>query len=163
YWSKSPGEWGVSEADKRESHNSLRAELKILIAILPDKDIAQKDDKLQTNIDLWNEHMKKLAKSERRLENMAIATISRKNEREFPRTSLRTESPQRGLQEFDSDSSCDEKSFEFTLQFATFDRGLGNYEEGTIIDPELALLETDEDPVPASERPINEAFGKDGN
>ncbi|CAI2184542.1 12154_t:CDS:2, partial [Funneliformis geosporum] len=117
YWSKSPGEWGVSEADKRESHNSLRAELKILIAILPDKDIAQ----------------------------------------------IRTESPQRGLQEFDSDSSCDEKSFEFTLQFATFDRGLGNYEEGTIIDPELALLETDEDPVPASERPINEAFGKDGN
>ena len=45
-------------------------------------------------------------------------------------------------------------------QSASFDRGLGNYEEGTIIDPELALQETDEEPVPASERSFNEDIWK---
>ncbi|PKK56460.1 hypothetical protein RhiirC2_858598 [Rhizophagus irregularis] len=41
-----------------------------------------------------------------------------------------------------------------------FDYGLRNYEEGIIIDSELALQETDEESVPASERLLNEDIWK---
>lgn len=41
-------------------------------------------------------------------------------------------------------------------QSASFNYGLRNYEEGIIIDSELALQETDEELVPASERLFDE-------
>lgn len=42
----------------------------------------------------------------------------------------------------------------------SFDYGLRNYEEGIIIDSELAFQETDEESVPASESLFNEDIWK---
>src|ERR1043165_7857686 len=46
------------------------------------------------------------------------------------------------------------------FQSADFDYGLRNYEEGIIIDSELALEETDEESVSTSERLFNEDIWK---